>query len=98
MPYSSTTRIIWEATAFDCGNYMCRVEQDDDKSARLTVTLLGYGPTEDVLIHTEPITLKIDKSGGPETDIENWKSICDKVIDHPKYRSSVSELSEWFRQ
>lgn len=91
----SPKRIVWEAIAFDCGRYLCRVEQDEDKNAQLTVTLQGYGRTEDLPIHTEPITVALDKLGGPQEDIEKWKKMCDKVIDFPKFRSSVSGLSAW---
>lgn len=92
---TSTKRIIWEAIAFDAGRYQCRIEQDENKGAKLTVHLLAYGPLGDIPIHTEPITLAIDSSGGPVQDITKWKAICDNVIDHPKHRSSVAGLSEW---
>lgn len=91
----STSRIIWEGKAFSSGTYICRIEQDEDKNAKLTITLEGLIDTP---IHEEPIVLKIDSSGGPEQDVEKWKLMCDNIIDHPKFRSSVSELSEWFRQ
>jgi hypothetical protein len=92
---TSTMRIIWDRVAFDAGRYQCRITQDEDKGARLTVELMTHGPLGNILIHTEPITLTIDKSGGPVQDVDKWKSICDNIIDHPKHRSSVAGLSAW---
>lgn len=92
---TSTSRLIWEARAFSSGTYICRIEQDEDKNSKLTIALEGITDTP---IHEEPIVLKIDASGGPEQDVVKWKSICDNIIDHPKFRSSVSGLSDWFRQ
>jgi hypothetical protein len=95
MSYYASKELVWEDSCFSSGTYMCRIERNEDQSAKLTITLAG---AVDHIIHEEPIVLRLDASGCPEQDIDKWKSRCDNIIDHPKLRSSVSLLSAWFQQ
>lgn len=90
-----TKTIVWEDRAFSSGWYICRIERNEDKTAILSISLEGQ---VNHLIHQEPITLGVDSSGGPVQDVVRWKTMCDDIIDHPKLRSSVAGLSEWFLQ
>jgi beta-galactosidase GanA len=92
----STARIVWEGRNFASGTYICRVLQDEDKASMLTIELEGATNHQ---IHKEPLTLKTDRSGGPELEVKAWQEMCERIIDQPRLRSSSTEFaSPWFMQ
>lgn len=83
---SPVVATLWAATAFDCGLYGCRVDQLEDHSGKLSVTLLGF--THNHVLHEQAVRLSIGSDGKPDlADVDGWKRICDGVIENPDLRS-----------
>jgi len=70
-----TTRELWTQTC-DFGTHLCRVERLEDRTGRLTITLVGTG-----VIHQQPVAIT---NGGLEpSDVVDWRELAADIIDHP---------------
>lgn len=72
----SVTREVWNRTC-DFGTHRCRVERMEDRTGRLTITLLDM-----FVLHQQPV--HISNGGLEPADEIDWRELCEAVIDHPE--------------
>jgi hypothetical protein len=52
---------------------LCKVDRLEDRTAILTIFLVGSGP-----IHTQPVTVN-----NSDHDEDDWQELCEAILDDP---------------
>ena len=63
---------LWSATC-DFGTHLCKVDRLEDRTAILSIFLVGSGP-----IHTQPVTVN-----NSDHDVDDWQELCEAILDDP---------------